>query len=105
MAEEGKWNYGMHRFRERDRTLIQKKKASVKYLKCECCSFDFSKTYPDLGNDFIECHHKIPIHHGERITTIEDLALVCSNCHRMLHRRNKENEYYTIEGLQKIIIN
>lgn len=102
-AAEGKYNYAMHRFRERDRTLVQKKKASVKYLICECCTFDFSKTYPNLGDGFIECHHKIPVHKGERITNIKDLALVCSNCHRMLHRKNKHNEYYTVEELQKII--
>jgi hypothetical protein len=103
-AIEGAWNYAMHRFRERDRTLVNKKKTTTP-LVCECCTFDFSKTYPDLGNGFIECHHKIPIHRGERITEIKDLALVCSNCHRMLHRKNKNNDYYTVEELKDIIKN
>lgn len=102
-AVEGKYNYAMHRFRERDIAIVQKKKASVKYLKCECCAFDFSKTYPDLGDGFIECHHKIPIYKGERITNFKDLALVCSNCHRMLHRKNKHGGYFTVEELQTII--
>ena len=29
-------------------------------------------------------------------TNNDDLALVCSNCHRMLHRRIKQNEYYNL---------
>lgn len=102
-ANEGAWNYAIHRFRERDRTLVHKKKASTTPLICECCTFDFSKTYPELGDGFIECHHIIPINQGERITNIYELALVCSNCHRMLHRKNKNNEYYTIKGLKEII--
>jgi 5-methylcytosine-specific restriction protein A len=24
---------------------------------------------------------------GERVTTLDDLAVVCANCHRMLHKR------------------
>jgi hypothetical protein len=104
-SEEGKWLYTMHRFRERDRSLVRKKKASVSNPICECCNFDFSNTYPNLGNGFIECHHKIPINQGERITKLEDLALVCANCHRMLHRKNNQNDYYTVEELKDIIIN
>ena len=104
-SEEGKWFYAMHRFRERDRGLVQKKKASVTNPICECCKFDFSKTYPNLGDGFIECHHRIPINQGERITRLEDLALVCANCHRMLHRKNNQNEYYTVDELKQIIIN
>ncbi|GAB6158809.1 hypothetical protein JCM39194_20090 [Desulfotomaculum varum] len=38
---------------------------------------------------YIECHHTIPIseYAKEIKTRVSDLALVCSNCHRMLHRR------------------
>ena len=104
-GEEGKWNYAMHRFRERDRGLVKEKKVSVIKPTCECCNFDFSSTYPELGDGFIECHHRTPINQGERITRLEDLALVCANCHRMLHRKNKQNDYYTVEELKQIIIN
>ena len=52
------------------------------------CQFDFYKIYGDLGKGFIEAHHRVPLSEidGEKITTLEDLALVCSNCHRMLHK-------------------
>jgi 5-methylcytosine-specific restriction enzyme A len=39
-------------------------------------------TYGQLGEDFIECHHRLPLSTtGERRTRLSDLALVCSNCH------------------------
>lgn len=70
---------------------------------CESCDFDFIKVYGQLGEKFIECHHKIPISKGERITNITDLALVCSNCHRMLHRKTEDGEYHDIDSLRKLV--
>ena len=96
----------MHKFRERNLILVEKKKKeaiSQNKLFCECCNFNFALAYPEHGEGFIECHHKLPINQGERITTSDDLALVCSNCHRMLHRKNKSGVYYTIEELSNII--
>lgn len=80
-----------HKIRERNRSLVAKKKASVMAkegcLKCEVCGFDFQQTYGQLGEGFIECHHKVPISQfpGQK-TRLKDLALVCANCLRMLHR-------------------
>jgi 5-methylcytosine-specific restriction enzyme A len=91
---EGRIAYRMHKHRERNATLVRRKKeqarsASNGKLACEACAFDFKVRYGDLGADFIECHHTIPISSlpaGAK-TRLEDVALVCSNCHRMLHRR------------------
>lgn len=58
---------------------------------CKVCGFDFGKIYGDLGMDFIEVHHLIPVSQmggAYRIDPIHDLAPVCSNCHSMIHRRN-----------------
>ena len=44
----------------------------------------------DLGKGYIEAHHTRPVAKlvtGER-TKVSDLALVCANCHRMLHRQD-----------------
>ncbi len=48
-----------------------------------------SKQSMAIGSDFIEGHHTVPISElkGEVKTKVKDVALVCSNCHRMLHRR------------------
>jgi 5-methylcytosine-specific restriction protein A len=103
-SAEGKELFRQHRVRERDSSLTcEKKLTAIKKgnLKCEVCSFSFQDTF---DQDYIECHHKIPIYKGERITRLEDLALVCSNCHRMLHRRINGN-FLSIEQLRKLIRN
>src|SRR5690606_19764194 len=57
-------------------------------LACEACGFDFEKVYGDRGSGYIECHHVVPLHEaGEGRTKLSDLALICANCHRMIHRR------------------
>ncbi|WP_405140686.1 HNH endonuclease [Sphaerisporangium sp. NBC_01403] len=49
---------------------------------------DFERPYGDCGAGYIECHHVIPLHQaGEGLTKLADLALICANCHRMIHRR------------------
>tara|TARA_R100000789_G_C3012247_1_gene151605 strand:+ start:283 stop:1140 length:858 start_codon:yes stop_codon:yes gene_type:complete len=92
-----------HLNRERSSGIVQKKKANAEELICECCQFNFEAKYGEIGSDFIECHHKIPISEGQRITKEEDLALVCSNCHRMLHRKNGNGEYYSVDSLKRLI--
>jgi 5-methylcytosine-specific restriction protein A len=107
-VKEGMVIYKLHKHRERDSFINRKKKnktlSVLGKLECEVCSFDFNKTYGELGKGFIECHHKKPLSsiESEVITSIEDLALVCSNCHRMLHR---EIDTLSIEELKKRIKN
>jgi hypothetical protein len=100
---EGVQKYRVHRTRERDPSLGRK--AKLKRLKltgklaCEVCEFDFAATYGQHGHGFIEAHHKIPVAdlNGKTKTKIADLAMVCSNCHRMLHRGKS---LLTVEGLR-----
>lgn len=91
-APEGRFLFRLHRDRERNQSISKKRKQeAIKKdgkLSCEVCEFCFSAHYGPLGDGFIECHHTIPVHKlspGER-TKLSDLSLVCSNCHRMLHR-------------------
>lgn len=89
---EGRAKYVAHLRRERNRAVIEAKKAQAlaKYsrLRCEVCGFDFGAFYGELGDGFCEVHHKIPLAalDGKRVTTLADLAILCSNCHRVLHR-------------------
>jgi len=97
-------------FAQRNSRVVQlaKRNALIRgngRILCECCNFDFVSAYGIIGTHFIECHHKVPISKGQRITKSEDLALLCSNCHRMLHRKNNKNEYFTVDELKEIIIN
>ena len=89
---EGRVLYRLHRQRERNTKLVKKKKkqaAEAGLLYCQVCSFDFATAYGTLGEGYIECHHTSPIaeYEEEQTTKLEDLALVCANCHRMLHRK------------------
>ncbi|MEO7049684.1 MAG: HNH endonuclease, partial [Ferruginibacter sp.] len=72
-------------------------------ILCECCDFDFLEIYGEIGSGFIECHHKVFLNGGERITELDDLALVCSNCHRILHQKKEDGTYYSIEELRTLI--
>ena len=91
-APEGRLLLRRHRSRERNRALRQRKiKAALRQgsqLTCEICGFDFERVYGDRGSGYIECHHVVPLHEaGEGRTELSDLALICANCHRMIHRR------------------
>lgn len=56
---------------------------------CQICGFDFRERYGDLGAEFIEVHHLVPVSTMDGPTLVDpqnDLLPVCSNCHRMIHR-------------------
>lgn len=91
-VNEGQVLYKLHKVRERDPEIVgfKKRRAIDIYqkLECEACTFDFLEFYGPVGEGYIECHHRMPLSllKVAHRTTLEDLALVCSNCHRMLHK-------------------
>ncbi|WP_439940392.1 HNH endonuclease [Streptomyces sp. BBFR115] len=90
-APEGRLLLRRHITRERRRGLRRRKIEAVLRmggtLACEVCDFDFEQVYGDRGSGYIECHHVVPLHvAGEGPTKLSDLALICANCHRMIHR-------------------
>jgi 5-methylcytosine-specific restriction protein A len=93
--KEGRILTQLHKQRERDPKLAKRKKDKVLKdtgrLACEVCSFDFAEVYGELGFGFAECHHLIPLSEldMEKTVRLSDLAIVCANCHRMLHRRDE----------------
>jgi 5-methylcytosine-specific restriction endonuclease McrA len=75
--------------------------------KCQACGFDFLSFYGSLGEYYIEAHHKNPL--SERpepqwsdvlFSKIDDINVLCSNCHRMVHRHKPALE---LEELIKLI--
>lgn len=95
--------FKLHSERERNRKVIKRAKESASSLCCAVCDFDFGKTYGALGEGYIEGHHTKPIADmsadGEE-TKVRDIKLVCSNCHRMLHRIRPLK---TVEELKNLI--
>lgn len=89
-----------HLVKERNRKIVIEKKQQAinsNALDCEVCTFSFPETYQ---SNFIECHHLSPIGQaGVRETKLEDLALVCANCHRMLHTKF-DGQFLSIQQLQ-----
>lgn len=90
-GEEGGVIMRLHKRYERDPKLVaEKRKAATATgdLACEVCGFVFKATYGDLGDGYIEVHHTIPVHTllARTKTKLDDLALLCANCHRMAHR-------------------
>ena len=105
-VSEGKPQARVHLYRERSKEIISKKKEKVLndtgQLQCEGCGFEFVKTYSRRGYGFIECHHTKPVSEMKAgdTTTLDDLCLICSNCHRMIHRHRP---WLTMDQLKELV--
>ncbi len=78
-----------------DPTFIKKLKKKFNYT-CQACNLNFEKIYGKYNNklDYVEAHHIVP--KSEIIKMIDlnqelgreekDFAILCANCHRMIHR-------------------
>jgi len=91
LADEGRLFIRRHVARERDPRLRKRKIEALlrqgRPIACETCGFDFGQIYGERGRGYIECHHVLPLHvGGTRVNGIRDLALLCANCHHMIHR-------------------
>jgi 5-methylcytosine-specific restriction protein A len=98
-AEEDEANLGEedlrlmreHKRIERNRGLAARAKRCLGYV-CMACGFDFQAKYGELGKAFIEAHHLTPLGtlKGQKLKldVKRDFAVLCSNCHRMIHRSN-----------------
>jgi hypothetical protein len=56
--------------------------------RCELCGLDARAIHAEIGPAILECHHLDPLSErdGETGSTVlDDVLVVCANCHRMLH--------------------
>ena len=60
---------------KRDRKL-RNAVAKERNYTCEICGVKLTDIYGPIANEFIEVHHKDPVHEGERETTKENLICV-----------------------------
>ncbi len=97
-APEAMERYRKHRYRERNRELVDE--AKRRFLRehgklfCEVCRFWPFEKYGDMADSFIEVHHIKPISKmtpGEK-TNVEDLMMICPNCHRLIHWKGDPDE-------------
>jgi 5-methylcytosine-specific restriction protein A len=107
-ASEGRILTRLHRTRERNKKLVKARKDKALqlqgHLRCEACNFDFVEKYGARGVGFIEAHHTKPVHTlaEDAKTKLEDLALICANCHRMIHARRP---WLTMDELRALFTN
>jgi 5-methylcytosine-specific restriction protein A len=56
---------------------------------CQVCGFNFGERYGEIGLGYIEAHHLVPLSElagrPRELDPQSDFAVVCPNCHRMLH--------------------
>lgn len=69
---------------------------AISYYKttCQVCGFNFGQSYGELGEGYIEVHHLDPLSERtekewtqELRTSLDQVAVVCANCHRIIHRK------------------
>ncbi|MDP7034866.1 MAG: HNH endonuclease [Planctomycetota bacterium] len=103
-ANEGAILLRTHRIRDRKPQLREDKKLEVLQaqgvLICEVCHRSSQDLYPLLSDEestrIFEVHHKVPLSELKETvhTTTDDLALLCANCHRIVHRDKHVQENY-----------
>ncbi|WP_186081792.1 HNH endonuclease [Burkholderia gladioli] len=88
---EGRLVTELHSRRERDpklRARLLSLRRCRGELFCEMCGAPPFCTNTALKEAHFEAHHIVPLSSstGIRTTRLSDLALLCANCHRLLHR-------------------
>lgn len=91
-ALEGAVRLRLIRHRSRERALRRAKldeASGAGGLRCQVpgCGFDFEATYGVLGRGYAHVHHLVPLASLDEPTAVRlsDLAVVCANCHAMIH--------------------
>jgi predicted HNH restriction endonuclease len=74
---------------------------NTNHLACEVCDFDFEVFYGEIGRYVCEVHHRVAVNGGERNTSLTDLAILCSNCHTIIHRYDFDVSIDEIKQLVK----
>lgn len=85
-----------HLVRERSKLLAAECKIRDDY-QCQVCNLRPELAYGILGRESTEAHHLVPLSRlrEDVRTKLEDLATVCANCHRVLHRMDGKSHDIT----------
>lgn len=79
----------LHKRIERNSKLAKEAKRIHGY-SCQVCGLNFEEKYGEIGKGYIEAHHLEPISElkSKKIARNpeKDFAVLCANCHRMIHR-------------------
>jgi len=101
-ATEGRRRLVLHLQRERNQAVVRDKKKQTASLDCQVCGFSFHCAYGSAASDYCEVHHLLPLSEVEHTTRtrMEDLAILCANCHRVVHLKNPP---YTLNQVTRLL--
>jgi 5-methylcytosine-specific restriction protein A len=95
---EGDLGTRMHRRRERARGLRKKvieKARQTGRISCEACQRHERTRIGTIAEAEFEVHHRTPLSAcgtEKRRTKVSDLAIMCANCHRLIHALMRERK-------------
>lgn len=101
-----KKRYRQHRSIERNPSAARKAKKALGYI-CQGCEFDFESIYGPAGHTYIEAHHLTPLSELPEDKPVEldprkDFAVLCANCHRMMHRKDGPRTVDELRALHRV---
>jgi predicted HNH restriction endonuclease len=77
--------------RKRDQTL---RNAALRAANgtCAVCEVDYSKIFNGKGVRVLQVHHNHQLGHLDkpRLNSLDDLSVVCANCHALIHMNTKK---------------
>jgi len=98
----------VHKLKERKpsvrRFLISNRQAKGG-VQCDVCGFKGATKVPELLESQFEAHHIVPLaFEGKRRTKLSDMALLCANCHRLIHKAiSMKKTWISIDELKKLV--
>jgi len=108
-GKEGRILTRLHAYKERDRGFSAKVRKFYKQknggkLHCVACGLQPELLYDDRGERCIEAHHTIPIEElqPDSVTRVDDMAMVCASCHRIIHSRKPCLTIVEVQALKPV---
>jgi len=103
---EGRRMSAERQFFARNPALVAAAKKKHGFV-CQICKFNFGRAYGALGEGYIEAHHLNPLSERDPSTwtdklrtSVNEVCVLCSNCHRMVHRRRPA---LSIDEVRKVL--
>lgn len=94
VGKEGRILTRIHAYKERDRGFVKRVKKYHRdknggLLHCEVCEMVPDVIYGPGLDRCMEAHHMVPVEElqPDSVTRVEEMAIVCANCHRIIHSK------------------
>jgi predicted HNH restriction endonuclease len=83
----------IYKEKKKQKRSVELRLKAIEYYKLNCyvCGCNFEEMYGDYGAGYIEIHHLnlLADSKSEQENTLNDVRVVCSNCHSVLHHQGR----------------